>query len=58
MFRIKVRIDGKWFEFHKGADRITAVAVYNSCGYHPKMFIGPNGIEHKQYTKNGYRWNG
>lgn len=58
MFRIKVRIDGKWYMFHEGADKSEALVAYNQCGYFPKMFIGPKGIQHKQYTKNGFRYNG
>ena len=58
MFRIKVRIDGKWYTHMETADKVAALAVYNTCGYFPRMFIGPKGIQHKQYTKNGFRYNG
>lgn len=56
MFRIRVRKDGKWVTHFETTEEIEAVAVYNRTNWHPKMFIGPNGIEHKQYTNNGFQW--
>jgi hypothetical protein len=57
MFKIKVRVDGKWLYVAKTYDYQEALEVYNDSPT-PRMFIGSHGIEHKQYTDNGFIYNG
>lgn len=58
MYRIRIRVDGRWSTLANYHDRDAALADYNSCGITPRMFIGPRGIENKQYSNNGYQWKG
>lgn len=57
MFRIKVRLDGRWVMVARGLDAVDAIDVYNDAPT-PRMLIGPKGIVHKQYSNNGFVYSG
>lgn len=56
MFKVKVRIDGKWMYVAKTYDVQDAIDIYNDSPT-PRMLIG-NRILHKQYTDNGFVYTG
>lgn len=60
MYRIKVRREGKWIPVATVADFGEACDIYNSQPV-PRILTGPGGdrgILHKQYSDNGFKYNG
>lgn len=58
MYRIRIRdIERRWYTQDTFLDREEAIEEYNNART-PKMLIGPKGIEHKQYTDNGFVYTG
>ena len=57
MFKIKVRVSGKWIMVERCVSFEDAIEAYNDLPT-PRMLIGPKGIVHKQYSNNGFKYVG
>jgi hypothetical protein len=57
MFRIKVRVNGKWTHVEQTFELDEAIDAYNEYPV-PRMLIGPDGVIHKQYSNNGFVYKG
>lgn len=59
MYRIRVRIDGRWYTHYSTVEYRDAIVEYNRAGTaNAKMLIDDEGNKlHKQYTDNGFVYN-
>lgn len=55
MYRVRIRVNGKWITRSTNYNYRDAVSDYNAADT-PKMFIDEMGIVHKQYTDNGFQY--